>query len=167
MKATALLLPLLGGCANDLSGYPSLAVRPVEQVSVAAIVPDLATASPSAGADLRSQLAALESGAANARAGFDRQAAPMDRAVATAAGAAVDSEAWTLAQQAVSRAEAELVASTVAVAEADRLLTDLRLTAAAEPDTAGLEEAAATRAALTFAHQQRIERLDAARARLR
>ena len=167
MKVTALLLPLLGGCASDLSGYPSLAVRPVEQVSVAAIVPDVATASPVAGADLRSRLTALESRAASARAGFDRQAAPMDRAVAAAAGAAVDSDAWTLAQQAVSRAEAELVASAVVVAEADRLLTDLRLTAAADPDTAGLEEAAATRAALASAHQQRVERLDAARSRLR
>ena len=167
MKAAALLLPLLAGCASDLSGYPSLSVRPEERVSMAATVPDLATGSPSAGADLRSRLAGLEREAATARTGFDRQAGPMDRAVAAATGAAVDSEAWTFAQQAISRAEAELVASAAVLAEADRLLTDLRLTAAAEPDTGGLDEATATRTAIASAHQQRVERLEAARARLR
>lgn len=166
LKSAALVL-LLAGCVGVPEGYPSLSVRPEESLSPFTPIPDQTTASPPAGSSLQGRLGALAAQATEGAAAFDRQIATTERDIGAAHGSAVDSEAWTVAQQSVSRADAALVLSAAALAEADRLLADLRLSAAEAPDTPGLAEASSTRSAIAAAHQTRVERLDAARVRLR
>lgn len=161
------LLLASGGCVPDLEGYPSLAPRAAEAQSSLAPLPDETRPSSPAGPALAAELAAE---VANARAALAATDAALARArplLTAARGAASDSEAWIAAQQALSRAETALVPATDALASLDRIVVDLRVTAARTPATPGLTEAIAARARAAALHAQGVDRLEGARAALR
>ncbi len=157
----------LGGCAGALEGYPSLAPRAAEGVSIAAPIPDASTPSPAAPPALAARLSALRGEAAAAGRDFTPLALAAERAAAAARGGPRDGEAWLVAQQAISRAESAIVPTAAALAELDRLVADLRLTAATEPSTDGLAEALAARAAVEARHEAQVRRVEALRTGLR
>ena len=100
----AATLLTLAGCA-DPAGYPTLAPRPIEQVSLAEPRPGPATpAVPAAQADARfaPALARVRSGDAAFQAALV-EARPV---LAAGRGAAVGSDAWGAAQQRLSRLQA-------------------------------------------------------------
>ena len=168
MKPVAALLPLLAtGCSGALEGYPSLAPRAAESVSIAAPIPDASTPSPAAPPALAARLRALGGEAAAAEGDFARFADSAEAAVGAARGTPRDGEAWLVAQQAISRAESAIVPTAAALAALDLLVADLRLTAAAEPSTGGLAEALAARAAVEARHEAQMWRVEALRAGLR
>lgn len=124
MPAFALFVAaFLGGCAESPGAYPSLAPRPIERTAIEepAVQPTEATppvADPARDADVATQLAA----AVAAQAQFAAELEPARKAVAAAAGQAVGSEAWVMAQQALSRLDQRRGPVTAALANLDAML---------------------------------------------
>jgi len=130
-RAAAILLAcaVAAGCATG-GEFPSLAPRPVEQLSFEEpirvdppVAPDPA---------LRGRAAALLADARSGDGAFEEayaRALPLVRA----AGAA-GSDPWVQAQEAISRAEAARIGTTSALAELDLLLADL----SDDPTNAGI-----------------------------
>lgn len=119
------VLPVLGGCATTPdSDYPSLARRAIELRVPAATVPSSpqpALPEPVT-ADLATAIAALDRDAMAGASAFAAGLPAAQTAVAAARGAAVESETWVLAQLAISRLDQNRAPTTVALAEADRLV---------------------------------------------
>ena len=117
MKPILAILPLmaaisLSACAAAQGGdYPSLAKRPVEGRFDVGPLP----------IDLAGRLARWESDAAGAQQAFVRERTPTEAAVTAAGGAAISSESWVVAQQAISRLQATRAPLTDALADIDRL----------------------------------------------
>lgn len=129
MKRTLLTLSLalatsfsLSACAAAQNkGAPSLAKRPVEgrfDVAPPAVVVSQPGPLP---ADLGERLARWESDAAVAQQAFAAERNTTVSLVSAAAGAAVASERWVVAQQAISRLTATRAPLTAALADIDRL----------------------------------------------
>lgn len=125
--AAALTLPLSGCAAAQGTAAPSLAKRPVEgrfDVAPPAVIVPPPGPLP---ADLAGRLARWEADAVAAQQAFAAErntAAPL---VAAAAGAAVASENWVVAEQAVSRMVAARAPLTGALADIDRLYIERRV----------------------------------------
>ena len=126
-----LSLVTVGGCVGTVDA-PSLAVRPVESaadvtaiksavvtapVAPAAVTPLDATTTSQLNASIRAARASITP--------FAKAAEPARAAVANAAGADVNSDAWIAAQVAVSRLERSREASAKALAEVDGVGRDL------------------------------------------
>lgn len=113
---------LLSGCVGAPgAAAPSLAKRAVEgRFDVA---PSAATVSPPGPlpTDLAGRLARWESDAGAAQQAFAAERDAAAALVAQAAGAAVSSERWVVAQQAISRLQAARAPLTAALADIDRL----------------------------------------------
>ncbi|MFD1950722.1 hypothetical protein ACFSGX_08080 [Sphingomonas arantia] len=129
-------LALLAGCAGD-TAFPSLAPRPIEAI---ARQPERTVTAPVPVGDsaLETQVTALETELKDAALEWSSTAATTRTAVGRARGAAVGSEGWIVAQQAVSRLDA-IRERTAKVTEAlDQLRID-RAQAAKVIDTARLD----------------------------
>ena len=145
---------LIAGCASG-GDFPSLAPRPVEQLSMEepvrvdpAVAPDPA---------LRGRVAELLARARAGDAAFERayaRAAPLARA---AGGASSDS--WVQAQEAISRAEVARTETTVALADLDRLAVERADVPTSDSDHAALMEAVQTAQALANDQHRRLEGL--------
>lgn len=129
MKRTLLFLPLatiasltLSACAAAQGGdAPSLAKRAVEgRFDVAPPPVEVVPPGPLP-ADLAGRLARWEADAAAAQQAFAAERGAAATQVGAAAGAAIASERWVVAQQAISRLVAARAPLTAALADIDRL----------------------------------------------
>lgn len=112
---------LLAACAGDRGDYPSLARRPAERISGTAPVVTPAPAPPQPPAEVTGQLDGLVAQARAANARFEA-ATPRTRAlVAAANGAAVASEAWSVATVALAELESQRSQAMIALADLDAL----------------------------------------------
>ncbi|ALC13612.1 hypothetical protein [Sphingopyxis sp. 113P3] len=133
----------LSACATaQESQAPSLAKRPVEgrfDVAPPAVV--VAPPGPLPN-DLAGRLARWESDAVEAQRAFAAERGVAAPLVSAAAGSGVSSEAWVVAQQAVSRLIAARAPLTGALAEIDRLYIDRSVEEAIDglPDIYALRE---------------------------
>ncbi len=154
----------LSGCAQTLTGYPSLAKRAVENAPVAE--PVAAPAPVEADPALQAQVDRLSAQAQAGSAAFDKAWSAADRAARAAAGAAVSSERWVAAQLAISALEAARNDSVSALASLDTLYVE-RSNAVAEGKARGGAEQidVARRAALGIVDSQN-DRVDAIKGRL-
>ena len=133
MKRFALPLlaaPLLAGCDTS-ADFPSLALRPIEKIGMAAEPPATPEPAPGAaplGGEAEAAVAAAEESDRNFRA----ELASAETAVSGAQGSSVDSEAWVAAQETLSRAESARAGTAAALATLDaaRLAADRAPTAA-------------------------------------
>ncbi len=155
----------LSGCAETLTGYPSLAKRAVENAPVAepvAAAPAPVEVDPA----LQAQVDRLSAQAQAGSAAFDKAWPAADRATRSAAGAAVSSEAWVAAQLAISALEAARNDSVSALASLDTLYVE-RSNALAEGTAKGSVEPidVARKAALAIVDSQN-DRIDAVKGRL-
>ena len=120
------LLALLAACASPGSDrYPSLATRPGERVSGTA-EPVPAPAPPPATAATGSRLAQLRAQALAAHARFGERRGSAASLSAAAQGAAVASEAWSVAQVALASLEATRSEAMIALADLDSLFVDAK-----------------------------------------
>lgn len=119
--AAVLLLPLAACAAAPDNGAPSLAKRPVEGRFDVAPPPVIVQPPGPLPADLGGRLARWEADAAAAQQAFAAERNVTVPLVAAAAGAAVASERWVVAQQAISRLVATRAPLTGALADIDRL----------------------------------------------
>ena len=133
MKWLLCLAPalFLAGCLQGSGSFPSLAPRPYEvdpaRVAERADDPAAAPAAPAETALSYEQRQAIEAAQDQHRAAEAafRAALPGVRsAVEAARGAATGSEAWVVAQQALSRLEVSRTPSVEALANLDRLLSE-------------------------------------------
>lgn len=125
----AILIPLalVAACASTGStGYPSLATRPGERVSGTA-EPVAPPAPPPATAATGSRIAQLRSQARAAHARFGERRASAATLSAAAQGAAVGSEAWSVAQVALASLEAARSEAVIALADLDSLYVTARI----------------------------------------
>lgn len=112
----------LSGCAMSTGeGYPSLAKRPVEgRLDVAPPAVESEAPGPLP-ADLVGRLARWGGDSAAAAQAFAAERRVAEPLVSAAAGAAVASEKWVVAQQAISRLQATRAPVSGALADIDRL----------------------------------------------
>ena len=115
----------LSACAAAQAGdAPSLAKRPVEgRFDVAPPPVEVAPPGPLP-VDLAGRLARWEADSAGAQQAFAAERGTAAAAVGAAAGAAIASERWIVAQQAISRLVAARAPLTAALADIDRLYLD-------------------------------------------
>lgn len=113
-------------CGGDRGRFPSLARRPAERaygiaMPVTGATPEMqAPVAPDAAVAVR--VAALKEQALKADARFAARRAGAERAVAAARGAAVGSEAWSVAQIAIAELDSARSEGMVAMADLDRML---------------------------------------------
>jgi hypothetical protein len=124
LSSVVLFALLAGGCASTAgdSGYPSLARRAVElRLNAPSDSPPPAPPPPQVTTDLVTAISALEADASRGDAAFQAELTQTQRLVAGARGNAVGSEAWFVAQAALSGLDQTLRPSRLALAELDRL----------------------------------------------
>lgn len=116
-----MVFPLASCGTTDMGAGPSLAKRPYEG-SFDVPIQALPVAPPGAlPADLAGRLRSWEQAAAEGQSGFGSERDAAQRAVQAASGAAIASESWVVAQQAISRLIAARAPTTGALADIDRL----------------------------------------------
>lgn len=143
----ALLLPLtvLAACASTGDGdFPSLATRPGERISGTA-VPVAAPAPPPATAATGSRIAQLRAQALAAHTRFAERRASAANLSAAAQGAAVASEAWSVAQVALASLDAARSEAMIALADLDSLFVKARNDAVATGGSGDVDAIAAAR----------------------
>lgn len=155
----------LSGCAGTLTGYPSLAKRPIENAPVgeqAAITPAPTENDAALQADVDKLVAQAQAGSD----AFDKSWPAADRASRAAAGAAVSSEAWVTAQQALSALEGARNDSVSALASLDTLYIERNKAIADGKALGGIEQVDAARTSVLAIVDAQNDRLDALKARL-
>ena len=116
-----MVFPLAACGTTDYGSAPSLAKRPFEG-SFDVPIQALPVAPPGAlPADLAGRLQLWEAEAAKGQSAFSSERDAAARAVSAASGAAIASESWVVAQQAISRLIAARAPTTGALADIDRL----------------------------------------------
>ncbi len=152
MRNLALIAPalaLLGGCAQDGSRFPSLAIRDAERVSGTAqpVEPqEPAETDPVLPTGLTDRLAALGEQARESHATFLSRAARARSATSAAAGAPKASDRWAEAIVAFSDVESARSDTMFALAELDSMLANGAVTQADSGEEQGLLSIVATRA---------------------
>ena len=135
---------LLAGCASGDGNYPSLAKRPIESARNGG-----APAAPAAPAAedpaLTQEIAALVERARKAAAAFDAQLPDVRQKVGAAAGSAASSEAWVVAELAISSLDSERYDSVYALANLDTLYINRANAIAAGESEGGTEAIAVAR----------------------
>lgn len=154
----------LSGCAETLTGYPSLAKRAVENAPVAE--PVAAPAPVEADPALQAQVDRLSAQAQAGSAAFDRAWPAADRAARSAAGAAVSSEPWVAAQLAISALEAARNDSVSALASLDTLYVERSNSVAEGKARGGVEQIDVARKAALGIVDSQNDRIDSVKARL-
>ncbi len=122
--------PLLSACVSN-QGYPSLARRPAERISGAALVVEaapaalLALAAPDLGLQSRLARAVAQAGEAHTR--FNALRSRTAQLVSAAQGAAVASTAWSVASIALAVLESRRSEAMIALADVDALYISARI----------------------------------------
>lgn len=122
--AALVLAVTLSGCAGmqNVSGYPSLAPRPIEQRVAAGTAEPAGPPMPApVSATLVQAIAALGQDADAGEAAFRTALSDLGDIVRAGRGAATGSEAWAQAQAALSRIIIARAPTTLALTELDRL----------------------------------------------
>lgn len=143
----AILIPLamLAACASTGdAGFPSLATRPGERVSGTAN-PVPAPAPPPATAETGSRIARLRAQALAAHTRFGERRASAANLSAAAQGAAVASEAWSVAQVALASLEAARSEAMIALADLDSLFVNAKNDAVATGGSGDVDAIGAAR----------------------
>lgn len=154
----------LSGCAGAPGNYPSLAKRAVEGAPMAR--PSAPPVSAPADSALATELAKLTAQAEAGRNAFDERYAGAEKLARAASGAAISSEAWVSAQQAVSALESARNDSVSALASLDMLYVQ-RMSAIADGKASGGEaEIDSARAAALAIVDSQNDRIDALKAQL-
>ena len=126
--APLLAVLALFACTADKDAYPSLAIRPAERVSATmqpvAPAPEPTQAPPSA--EVLGQVGQLRAAAADANRRFRAAAKAAQAPVNAAHGAAPGSEQWSVAQVALSDAEARHNETVAALGSLDHLYVAAR-----------------------------------------
>ena len=156
--AAALSLSACAAAGGD--GAPSLAKRPAEgrfDVAPPVVVVDPPGPLP---ADLASRLARWDADAVAAQRAFAAERGTAATLVSAASGAAVASERWVVAQQAISRLQATRAPLTGALADIDRLYLDRSVAEDIDglPDIYALRDRLADMAATQDAVVEALER---------
>lgn len=157
---------ILSGCAGAHESYPSLARRPIETAPMAEIAtpqPAPATADPRLEADI----ARLKAQADKGSAAFDAVYLQADRLTRAASGAAVSSDAWVAAQQAISNLESARNDSVSALASLDTLYVERTNAVSDGKAQGGVESIDVARAAVLANVDGQNDRVDALKERLR
>ncbi len=157
---------LLTGCASAPGGYPSLARRAIETAPMAGVVPSASTPAPAPDPALDREIAALKAQADKGAAAFESAYATADRLTRAAADAAVSSDAWVAAQQAISNVEAARNDSVSALASLDTLYVRRADAVAGGQAQGGMEAIDAARAAVLASVDGQNDRVDALKGRL-
>jgi hypothetical protein len=146
MRPLVLLpLALLGACASaGDTRFPSLATRPGERVS-GTLQPPPAPTPPPATAATGSRLASLRDKALAAHRAFEAKRGRAATLSAAAHGAAVASEAWSVAQVALADLEAARSQAMIALADLDALYVAEAAAAVPTGGSGDLTAVAATR----------------------
>jgi hypothetical protein len=143
----AILVPLalVAACTSTQGGaYPSLATRPGERISGSA-EPVAPPPPPPATAATGSRTAQLLAQARAAHARFGDRRASATALSASAQGAAVGSEAWSVAQVALASLEAARSEAMIALADLDSLYVTAKIDAVATQGSGDVEAIGATR----------------------
>lgn len=169
----AILLPfiLLAACASTgATGNggkpPSLATRPGERVGGTA-EPAAAPVPPPATAATGSRIAQLRAQAQAAHARFGERRASAAALSASAQGAAVGSEAWSVAQVALASLEAARSDAMIALAELDTLFVAAKIDAVPTDGSGDVDAIGATREDVIALIGEEDATLSALRGRLR
>ena len=150
MRVAILLAPaLLTACtsAGD-SRFPSLATRPGERVS-GTIEPAPAPLPPPTTAAAGSRIARLRAQARAAHGKFEERRGSADSLSRAAQGAAVASEAWSVAQVALAGLEAARSEAMIALADLDALYVAAQVAAVPTGGSGDLDAIAAARGEVT------------------
>ena len=156
---------ILSGCAGAHESYPSLARRPIETAPMAeAVVPKPApvVADPQLDADIARLRAQADKGSA----AFDAAFVRADKLTQAASGAAVSSEDWVAAQQAISNLESMRNDSVSALASLDTLYVERTNAVADGKAQGGVESIDAARAAVLASVDGQNDKVDALKGRL-
>lgn len=154
--ALALLVLLLPGCAPK-GAFPSLGVRPVEQLSFDEPVREAPVVA--VDSELAKRIAELSGQAKRGQSNFDALL-PAARSRASAAGG-MGSESWIEAQQALSRLEAARTLTVSALAELDRLAIERAATPTNAAQSQELSNALERANSLAQVQQAEVDRLRA------
>lgn len=117
----------LGGCAQDVDQFPSLAKRPAERVTATYGTPQAQATPvvlPQPSAQALGEAESLVAKAQQADARFRRGEPTARRLVGQAGRARLGSEPWSIATMAVSELEAARSQAMVPLAELDRMFAD-------------------------------------------
>jgi hypothetical protein len=155
---------LLSGCAGGQASYPSLARRPIESAPVAQPAPPMPVVAPDPALD--AQVAKLSAQAQSGQSAFDARYAVADKLARAASGAAVSSEAWVAAQQAISALESARNESVSALASLDTLYVERNNLIADGKVQGGAEAVDAARAAALAMVDSQNDRIDGLKGRL-
>lgn len=137
----ATLALLLGACTKDQTSFPSLARRPAERITTSPPAPPPPPPPAAPDPALLERIEVLIGSARSADARFRAGEARARSAVSAAAGAAIASEAWSLATIALSELEASRSQAMIALAEIDTLYARAVIDGT---DSQALEKARAT-----------------------
>ena len=146
MRAVIILFPaLLFACASAGDGrFPSLATRPGERVT-GTLEPPPPPAPPPATAETGGRLACLRAKALAAHRKFLDRRPSADALSRAAQGAAVASEAWSVAQVALADLEAARSEAMIALADLDSLYIAAKAAAVATGGSGDVDAVEATR----------------------
>ncbi|MDX3900913.1 MAG: hypothetical protein QHC40_10450 [Sphingobium sp.] len=160
---------LLTGCASAPGGYPSLARRAIETAPMADAAPSTSTPAPAPAPDpaLEREIAALKAQADKGAAAFESAYATAERLTRAAADAAVSSDPWVAAQQAISNVESARNDSVSALASLDTLYVRRADAVAGGQAQGGMEAIDAARAAVLASVDSQNDRVDALKGRLK
>jgi multidrug resistance efflux pump len=157
---------LLSGCAGAHESYPSLARRPIETAPIAEVTtpaPVVVAVDPK----LAAEIAQLKVQAEKGRAAFDTAYARAEKLTGAAAGAAVSSDAWVAAQQAISNLEAARNDSISALASLDTLYVERTKAVADGKAQGGTEAIDAVRTVVLANVDGQNDRVDGLKGRLK
>lgn len=149
---------LATGCAPTTGASPSLAPRAIEQRSDAVADSGALPPGPAAAA-LISEIGRLLDQARQGQAAFDALKVGAEAEVSKAAGAAPASEAWIVAEQAISVLDAARVPTAASLAALDRINIDQRELASRVPGTGGVAELAAALEEVEGLYQRQVATL--------
>lgn len=168
MRAIILLFPaLLTACASAGEGrFPSLATRPGERVTGTLELPPTPPP-PRATAETGSRLASLRAKALAAHRKFQERRPGAHALSRAAQGAAVASEAWSVAQVALADLEGARSEAMIALADLDSLYVAAQVAAVPTGGSGDLDAVATTRAEVTALIAEEDATLAAYRGRLR
>jgi hypothetical protein len=163
-RLIASLVLFLTGCADAQQGYPSLARRAIESAPTAEAAPPSIPAAPDPALD--AAVARLSAQADTGSKAFDKAYVTADRAARTASGAAVSSDSWVAAQQAITALESARNDSVSALASLDVLYVERSNAIADGKANGGTEEIDAARTAALAIVDGQNDRIDALKSRL-
>lgn len=143
-RSLASLIPvfLLGACTSAAGEYPSLARRPIEQLSEALPAPPPPPAPLPLDPAVVRQLDSLLERVRAADAGFQAKVPQVSRSVLAANGAARGTEAWSVAMIALTDLDAARSDAMVALADIDAVYAANRITGAAASEARSARDAA-------------------------